>query len=43
MALIASEVCSFDDGDNSGGNEVDGNKDECSEMDLLYYDIDLIC
>ena len=30
MALIASEVCSFDDGDNGGGNEVDVNKDECN-------------
>ena len=25
--LVASEVCSFDDGDSGGGNEVDGNED----------------
>ena len=29
--LVASEVCSFDDGDGGGGNEVDGNEDECNE------------
>ena len=31
MALVASEVCSFDDGDNGGGHEVDGNEDEHNE------------
>ena len=25
--LVTSEVCSFDDGDSGGGNEVDGNED----------------
>ena len=29
--LVASEVSSFDDGDNDGGNEVDGNEDDCNE------------
>ena len=31
MALVASEVCSFDDGDNGGAHEVDGNEDEYNE------------
>ena len=38
--LIASEVSSFDDGDNDGGNEVDGNEDECNEdgfVELTWY------
>ena len=31
MALVASEICSFDDGDNGDGHEVDGNEDEYNE------------
>ena len=39
MALVASEVCSFDDAHNGGGNEADAMK-----IFLLYcHDVDLIC
>ena len=31
MALVASEDCYFDGVDNGGGNEVDGNDEECNE------------
>ena len=35
VVLRASEDCSFDDGDNGGGDEVDGNKDESNEDEFL--------
>ena len=45
VVLLASEDCSFYDGDNGGGSEVSGNEyEQKMKMDLLYYhDLDLIC
>ena len=38
--LVASEVCSFDNGDGGGGNEGYGNEDKCNEngfVVLLFW------
>ena len=31
MVLVASEICSFCDGNGGGGNKVDDNEDECNK------------
>ena len=36
MVLVASEVCSFENSDNGGSNEVHGNEDE-------YIDLEFLC
>ena len=36
MVLVASEVCSFENSDNGGSNEIHGNEDE-------YIDLEFLC